>query len=475
MTTNTTPADLARVAARPKIHFAPQRNWMNDPNGLIFHDGVYHLFFQHNPEGTAWGNMSWGHATSTDLIDWTEHAVALRYDSDAQIFSGSIVSDDTNTSGLGTDGRGPLVALYTAASEGGQAQAVAWSDDGGTTWTKYGVVLDRGTSDFRDPKVFRYENHWVMVTVEAADRQIHLYRSDDLLRWEHLSAFGPQGPTEGIWECPDLFPIGDDWVMALSVNPGHPAGGSGMLYFVGHFDGTSFAAQRWDWLDHGPDYYAGVTFSGLDERVMIGWLNNWIYAHDLPDAPWQGSMALPRALTLRDGRLIQTPAIVPTEASRQVARDVALGAEEWVLPADALQTAVRLQMTIASTAATVALTLESVEEDQAAPSVHLTYSEGELLLERASDAFIDNELFPVTASVLVPEEHRDALDLDIWIDAGSVEIFAAAGSLTLSVLTLADYRRRRLAICARGGEALMTEVRVTELRSSAHDQSENRD
>ncbi|MEI2268718.1 glycoside hydrolase family 32 protein [Microbacterium sp. No. 7] len=467
MTTNTTPARLARAAPRPRVHFAPRRNWMNDPNGLVHHDGIHHLFFQYNPEGTDWGNMSWGHATSEDLVTWTEHEVALRYDDDAQIFSGSIVSDVANTSGFGTDGRGPLVALYTAAAEHGQSQALAWSPDDGATWTKYGVVLDRGTADFRDPKVFRHEDAWIMVTVEAVDRQIHLYRSEDLRSWHHLSVFGPEGPTEGVWECPDLFALDGAWVLTLSVNPGHPTGGSGMLAFVGDFDGVRFTADRWHWLDHGSDYYAGVTFSGLDRPVMMAWLNNWAYAHELPEATWRGSMALPRLLSLRDGRVIQQPAVAPAEVLRFSASDVALDEEGWELPEEGLQTATRLRLTLVPGDDVVEISLRGRGQVTALPEIRLTYAAGQVTLERdGSDMLPGLDAFSTVARTEVALTDHGTLDVEIWIDADSVEVFAAAGAVTLSVLTLADYGRQQLVVRGRGdGHAVLSEIRAAELLS----------
>ncbi|MCK0117622.1 GH32 C-terminal domain-containing protein [Isoptericola sp. S6320L] len=258
---------------RPAIHYTPEQNWMNDPNGLVHHDGTYHLYYQHNPSGNRWGNMSWGHATSPDLATWTEQPLAIpqTFDDDGvaieDIFSGSVVVDHGNTSGFGTVEDPPLVAVYTSAYTGAhptlsgiQAQSLAYSTDGGYTWTKYAdnPVLDRDSANFRDPKVFWYDDaeepaggYWVMAAVEALDRQVLLYRSDDLKDWSQLSTFGPANATGGIWECPDLFelPVDGDpentrWVMVVNLNPGAVAGGSGGQYFVGDFDGTTFTPER---------------------------------------------------------------------------------------------------------------------------------------------------------------------------------------------------------------------------------------
>lgn len=331
---------------RPAAHFTARDTWLNDPNGLVHLGGTYHLFFQSNPEGSTWGNMSWGHATSTDLVTWAEHEVALRHTEQEQIFSGSVVVDHDNTAGFAGAGQTALVAVYTsvyAASSplhGRQAQSLAYSVDAGMTWTPHAgnPVLDRESPDFRDPKVFRWggrEGYWVMVAVEAAHRQVVLYSSPDLRTWSLLSEFGPAHAVDGVWECPDLFPVpvaGTDetrWVLVVSLMPGALAGGGGTQYFVGDFDGARFTPERlstgtdlagYDWLDHGRDYYAAVSFDNVPEhrRLMIGWANNWDYAAETPTSPWRGAMSLVREVDLvrcPDGllRVRQRP-VLPEEA-----------------------------------------------------------------------------------------------------------------------------------------------------------------
>ena len=348
---------------RPSVHFAPDANWMNDPNGMFHLDGVWHLIYQHNPHGPEWGNMSWGHAVSTDLLHWSERDVALPFGEDFGVFSGSAVVDHDNTSGLGSEAEGappPVVAFYTKAVEGGtQSQWMAVSRDAGETWSYVGdePVADRGSANFRDPKVFRYARadgvgEWRMVAVEAEDRQIVVYRSADLLTWEFAGSFGPVGPRGLIWECPDLFPLPVDgdaagamekWVLLLSLNPTQDdatdearAEGSHMVYLVGSFDGSTFVPddpERWDRVDLGPDFYAGVTFDNAPDRrrIMIGWVSNWLYAHEFPHTGWRGTMSLPRELSLAtvDGRvrLVQRPLLA-------AGSDVELDAE--VVPGDGL-------------------------------------------------------------------------------------------------------------------------------------------
>ncbi|KGN40125.1 glycosyl hydrolase family 32 [Knoellia aerolata DSM 18566] len=277
------PAAADTPQHRPAYHFSPAKNWMNDPNGLVFHKGVYHLFFQYNPLGDRWGNMSWGHATSTDLVHWDEQPVAIPFDANEGVFSGSVVVDTANSSGFGTAQNPPLVAMYTSAytpasgRDGIQAQSLAYSTDDGQTWTKYSgnPVIDIGSREFRDPKVFWYApaNEWRMVAVVANEHKVLIWRSTDLKQWTRLSEFGPRNAIGGVWECPDLFPLAVDgdpanvkWVMLVSLNPGGIAGGSGTQYFVGDFDGTTFTAD-------GPATYeppAGTLLQGF-ENGYAGW------------------------------------------------------------------------------------------------------------------------------------------------------------------------------------------------------------
>ena len=271
---------------------------MNDPNGLVWHKGEYHLFFQHNPFGTQWGHMSWGHAVSKDLLTWEELPVAIPEGEDGAIFSGSAVSD-------GDD----LVAIYTRHTETNQSQCIARSADNGRTFTKYenNPVLDENKKDFRDPKVFRFKDHWIMSVAQPHDHQISFYSSPDLINWKHLSNFGPAAAVDGVWECPDLFPLEFNnevvWVLIVSLNPGGLYG-SGTQYFIGDFDGTTFnsrySTNEPRWLDFGKDNYAGVTFSNEPngKRILIGWLANWTDVKNHPATTWTTQMTIPRQLGL---------------------------------------------------------------------------------------------------------------------------------------------------------------------------------
>ena len=301
---------------RPRIHFTPAKNWMNDPNGLVWHKGEYHLFFQHNPQGTQWGHMSWGHAISKDLLTWEELPVAIAEDEDGGIFSGSAVSD-------GDD----LVAIYTRNTETNQSQCIARSKDNGRTFAKYkdNPVLDENKKDFRDPKVFKYKNEWIMAVAQPHEHQVSFYSSPDLISWKHLSNFGPAAATGGVWECPDLFPLQfedqDLWVLIVSLNPGGLYG-SGTQYFIGDFDGSTFAprysTEEPRWLDYGKDYYAGVTFNNepTGKRILLGWLANWSDVKNHPKTSWTTQMTIPRELglvRLRDEIVLtQQPICHPT-------------------------------------------------------------------------------------------------------------------------------------------------------------------
>ena len=325
--------DLGREPFRPQFHFTPARNWMNDPNGMVWYDDEYHLFYQHNPFGDRWGHMSWGHAVSRDLVHWEHLAVALAEENGVMIFSGSAVVDWKNTSGFGRQGRPPLVAIYTGhyTTQALQNQQIAFSNDKGRTWTKFAgnPVLDLGEKDFRDPKVFWHEptQRWVMVVSWPEHRKVRFYASPNLREWTHLSDFGPAGSTAGIWECPDLFPLAWEgktrWVLIVNVGSGAPAGGSGTQYFVGAFDGQRYTLDpsfptgkdTGLWADFGPDFYAAVSWNDLPKRdgrrLWLGWMSNWQYANDVPTAPWRSAMSMPRELGLKRTaaglRLVQNP------------------------------------------------------------------------------------------------------------------------------------------------------------------------
>ncbi len=316
---------------RPQFHFSPETNWMNDPNGLVYDHGLYHLFYQYNPFGDEWGHMSWGHAVSRDMLHWETWPVALAEENAIMIFSGSAVVDRLNTSGFGTAGAPPLAAIYTGWGHDKQTQNIAYSTDHGRTWNKYAgnPVIDIHERDFRDPKVFWYEprKEWIMVVSLAAQHRVRFYSSPNLKNWTALSDFGPAGAANPPnWECPDLYelpvvnePGARKWVLEVGIGEHAAAGGSGGQYFIGDFDGRKFTndnpASQVLWVDYGADFYAAQTWSDIPpsdgRRIMLGWMNDWRYAAKVPTHPWRGQMSLPRVVTLQrfpEGvRMVQIP------------------------------------------------------------------------------------------------------------------------------------------------------------------------
>ncbi len=303
---------------RPQFHFSPQRNWMNDPNGMVFYQGVYHLFFQYNPTASVPGNIHWGHATSRDLLHWQQQPVALAPDDLGLVFSGSAVVDQHNLSGLGTRAHPALAAFYTSHSVAREkagrtdveTQSLAYSTDGGKTWKKYKanpVIQNEGSRDFRDPKVNWYEpqHKWVMAL--SAHDHVDFYSSKNLIKWVKESEFGQQlGAHGGVWECPDLIEVHNglkkQWVLIVNMNPGGPNGGSATQYFTGSFDGKTFMADgtATKWADFGPDNYAGVTWGNTGGRkIFLGWMSNWLYGDKVPTSPWRSAMTIPRELGLK--------------------------------------------------------------------------------------------------------------------------------------------------------------------------------
>ncbi|MCA9136819.1 MAG: glycoside hydrolase family 32 protein [Planctomycetales bacterium] len=308
-------ANYMDESLRPQFHFSPEINWMNDPNGLVYHDGEYHLFYQYNPAGNSWGHMSWGHAVSEDLVHWKHLPLAIAEEDGIMAFSGCCVVDHHNTSGFGVDNKPPMVAVYTGHGHGKQVQNIAYSNDNGRTWTKFenNPVLDLNNPDFRDPKVFWHgpTSRWIMVVSLAAEKVLVFYASDDLKHWKEQSRFGPAGSIKKPnWECPDLFELPVEgtegeklWVLEADMGSGSIAGGSGGEYFVGHFDGTAFnAIQDAAWVDYGRDFYAPVSWSDVPKsdgrRIWIGWANNWQTCL-VPTSPWRSCMSVPRTLSLR--------------------------------------------------------------------------------------------------------------------------------------------------------------------------------
>ena len=437
---------------RPGFHFAPARNWMNDPNGLVYYDGEYHLFYQYNPHGDRWGHMSWGHAVSRDLVSWQQLPVAIP-ETEVMAFSGSAVIDWNNSSGFGRDGKPAMVAVYTGFDPRtkNQSQYVAYSNDRGRTFIRYGKVLDIGSTEFRDPKVFWHAGtrRWVMVAVRATERKAAIYSSPDLKRWTHQSDFGPTPSSQSInWECPDLFELPVEngkpgetrWVLAVSQGDGGPDGGSGGQYFVGGFDGKTFTLEPgWDdaphWQDLGADFYAAQSWSEVPDgrRIWIGWATDLRYAHAIPTYPARGLMTLARTLSLRregsDWRLAQAP-VRELEAHRGAAtqlRDVRLSQTPTPLK---LGESIDMLVTIdPQRASQVALTLTDAQGY--ALLIGYTPATREVFIDRTRagphfhDAFPDRNI-----ATLPPGE--GPVTLRLVVDRSIVELYAADGTRTIT-------------------------------------------
>ncbi len=332
---NTSKNELTTEQHRPQFHFTPPKGWMNDPNGMVYYKGEYHLFYQHYPDSTVWGPMHWGHAVSKDLMHWEHLPIALFPDKLGYIFSGSAVVDENNTTGFGTGGEKPMVAMFTSHDMAGEklgrkdyeTQSIAYSLDKGRTWTKYAnnpVIKNQGSKDFRDPKVIWHTPSQQWIVTLAVGNHVEFYASKNLKEWSKAGEFGlAAGSHGGVWECPDLFPLKveptneDKWVLFVNINPGAPNGGSGTQYFVGQFDGKNFKNDNKPtetlWLDYGADNYASVTWFGAPDnrRISLGWMSNWQYANVVPTKTWRSANTLPRELTLKTTeqgiRLTQKP------------------------------------------------------------------------------------------------------------------------------------------------------------------------
>jgi len=491
---------LAALAAtglwQPQIHFYAGPKWNNDPNGPILLNGQYHLYYQYNPFGDQWGHMSWGHAVSSDLVHWKTLPVALAEENGVAIFNGTAVEDRLNTSGLCGEAKetpGCLVAVYTGNSQSGQNQNVAFSRDGGNTWTKYAgnPVIDLGLKDFRDPKVFWHEpsKSWVMAVVIPDRHKVQIYRSANLTHWQLASEFGPAGAVGGIWECPDLMElavrdasgqrVGSHWVLNVNLNPGGPAGGSASQYFVGQFDGFRFTEDHPGagplWADWGKDFYASTSFANIpagEDRVWIAWMSNWQYAGLVPSLPGRGEMTLARRLSLRQGdaqpggeplalvqepvlplpdRRIATDALTLDQANARLADQKAAGsvyALSVILePGAALEAGVRLRRSATKAG-------DAVEEETV---VGVDRAKGQIFVDRRrSGATFFAKDFTARTAAPLKRPSASAIRLQIVVDRNSVEVFAEDGETVFTNLIYPQAASRGLAFyavpAAAGGE-----------------------
>lgn len=418
-----------REKYRPVYHHTPAWGWMNDPNGMFYKDGVWHLYFQYNPYGSQWENMTWGHSTSTDLIHWTFQGAPIEADAWGTIFSGSAVVDHNNTSGFG---KGAVVAMYTSAGEN-QTQSIAYSNDNGQTFTKYdgNPVLTSNTPDYRDPHVFWNEDikRWNMIMAEG--QHMDIYSSADLKEWKLESQFGAEyGNHGGVWECPDLMKMkvrGTDqykWMLLCNINPGGPFGGSATQYFVGQFDGHKFtcesAPEVTKWMDYGKDHYATVTFDNApdDRRVAMAWMSNWQYANQVPTMQYRSANSVPRDLDLYEYQG-QTYCGVTPSPELAAAR-----------PKKATKTLTEACEMVVTLKGNATITLANDKGEQ----VVMTYDEKSRTFAMDRTKSGQKEFSDDFAALTVAPVHGKMSQLRLFIDRSSIEAFDADGKMAMTNL-----------------------------------------
>jgi fructan beta-fructosidase len=469
---------------RPQFHFSPREHWTNDPNGLVFFDGEYHLFFQFNPFGDKWGHMSWGHAVSRDLMHWEELPVALKEENGVMIFTGSVVVDQSNSSGFCLAGKPCLVAVWTghrpeaAGQPVLQTQNIAYSNDRGRTWTKYrgNPVLNFNMTDFRDPKVFwsAQGKRWVMAVALPNEHEVLFFTSADLKRWKRVSEFGPAGATSGQWECPELFEVPLDgknetrWVMKVGLNPGALQGGSGEQYFVGSFDGERFQNDNPPattlWTDYGKDCYCALTFNNLPKTqapLMLGWMSNWQYAANLPTSPWRGQMTLPRKLALRttpEGiRLFQQPAdsLAQLREARTPVHESMSGSGHQ------FQFTSIVPMGTAREAG-----WKILAKDGTFTTIGYDRAKSVLFVDRThSGDMAFSSHFPARTEAPL-KLNGNTLRLNVVVDRNSVEVFADDGQVTITNLVFAPADSDNLEFYATGAKAGVVSGSLWKLKST---------
>ena len=444
------PSSLSQY--EPEYHFIPPSGWMNDPNGMVYQNGTYHLFYQYYPDSTVWGPMHWGHATSADLLSWKDEGIALYPDSLGYIFSGSAMLDESNSSGFGTESNPPLVAIFTyhdmekekAGELEYQSQGIAYSLDNGKTWTKYQgnpVLPNQGIKDFRDPKVSRIQDSagnwkWLM-TLAVLDR-IQFFESSDLKSWTLLSEFGQSlGAHGGVWECPDLIPMKtpsgqEKYVLLVSINPGGPQQGSATQYFIGDFKNGEFIPddELIRWLDYGPDNYAGVTWSNIpSERkdpLFIGWMSNWLYAQVVPTEKWRSSMTIPRELNLfqvGDKLLVQSQPAKELESLRK--KTYSISSSESALPSVATEITAEIE-----NPESFSLTLSN----ELGEKVVINQEMGLINIDRSNSGKVN--FHPDFAKTFSAPMSWEAKSIRIFIDAHSIELFINNGEIAMTTLVL---------------------------------------
>ncbi|WP_153800469.1 glycoside hydrolase family 32 protein [Foetidibacter luteolus] len=487
------------VTYRPLFHFTTDSNWINDPNGLVYANGKFHLFAQYNPFGNRWGHMSWAHATSTDLFNWQQLPVAIQEDIHADstatmIFSGCAVVDSFNTSGFAEkQGQVPLVAIYTSHVDNkgtgiAQHQSLAYSLDEGVTWTKYrnNPVLDIKAKDFRDPQVFWYapKKAWIMIVCKPDEYKVYFYSSSNLKDWKKLSEFGGIGNTSKIWECPDLFELPVEgtgekkWVITLSA--GHPQKDFlAMQYFTGSFDGEKFIADQVNYplyLDYGKDYYAGITYKDIPaadgRKIMIGWANCWNYANDIPTKGFRGLYGVPRVLSLRktaEGiRLVQQP-VKEIEKHEELLYAVAgVEVENGVKVLDSAKgTSLDISFTLQpGTGGTAGIKVFKSGDEETA--VYYNSATQTVAIDRTKSG--DTSFSKVFASVdTVKVNAGDGkVKFRLLIDKSVVELFVNDGVYVLTDLVFPKQQDGGVELFSENGKAVFTDVQVKKVAKTIH-------
>jgi len=494
---------------RPQYHYSPAKNWMNDPNGLVFYEGEYHLFYQHTPTSTQpnFNRMHWGHAVSKDLIHWEELPPAVFPDEDGAIFSGSAVADLNNTSGFFNETGSGLVAIFTIHNEQApdgkpQSQGIAYSKDNGRTWIKYEgnpVLRPNATADFRDPKVIWHNEaeKWIMAL--AVQDRVEFYSSPNLIHWSFESSFGSDviGTHRGVYECPDLFPIEVDgepdqlkWVLLLSVgdnngvnplDPETPGTGSGMLYFVGSFDGNQFkpdtAIQSINdlrWLDYGADFYAAVTWDNAptprNQKLCIGWMNNWRYAGAIPTDPWRGCMSVPRVLKLKrfssELKLIQEPVkALNLLRSEVVTQDqLNIDSESHLLTGVTLTSGEIIADFELGSATQFGIRLR--KSAQEATTLGVDVSSETIYLDRTNSGQTDfHPSFSIKHCAPLSLQESKKLLLRVLIDHSSVEVFINGGQIVFTDLIFPSDNSHELELFSSDGSVTVISLQINKLNS----------
>lgn len=468
-----------REKFRPAYHFSPAYGWMNDPNGMFYKDGEYHLFYQWNPYGSMWGNMHWGHAVSRDLVTWEHLPMAIAPDGLGTIFSGSAVVDKDNTAGFGANA---IVAFYTSAGER-QAQSMAYSLDNGRTFKKYerNPIITSTVRDFRDPKVIWHKetNKWVMIL--AAGQEMQIYSSANLKDWTLESRFGEgQGAHGGVWECPDLIQLpvkGTElkkWVLICNLNPGGIFGGSATQYFVGDFDGKTFTNDSpgnvTKWMDWGKDHYAAVTWSNAPDNrhIALAWMSNWDYANNVPTKQFRSANSIPRELSLytqNDGIYLSSTPVKEIDAikgapvkkkSFKVDHSYNMG-ELFKTPEGAYE----IELSIKNKGADV-IGLQLFNSKGEEVDFYYNLPEKKFMMDRAKSGITDfgKDFAAVTAA---PVEIQDTYTLRIFVDKASIEAFDGDGKFAMTNLVFPDEPYNRISFYSKGGKFDVTSVKVYKL------------